>query len=233
MDQRQSLINLCITMAIIATVGLGALIFRNRHPNQVQVKHGAPSADSPTTTLLSPAIGTHPVEKTFLTFPSSKIKLVDVPTNQADSLRLHLPEGDAVFAHYFVHALDNSDEHLDRVGAMAKYFGNVSKDTVIETGREALAYTKELLSTHTYMLLTRWEKAVDGRYYGLIWVEYEPNTWAYLSELLVRKGFARVDGVTTPLPNTNLNEDDYVQKLLAIGKTARQNRAGIWAKTKK
>jgi endonuclease YncB( thermonuclease family) len=82
------------------------------------------------------------------------------------------------------------------------------------------------------MVLTRWEKTPDGRYYALIWVEYEKDKWKYLSELLVRRGYARVDGLTTPIPNTKLNEDDYLQLLQMGAKYARQNKLGIWSKAK-
>lgn len=233
MDQRQNFINLAATLVIIAAVALAALIFRNRHPNQVQVKH-LPVAEGPTTKTVATPTGDHKVEPSFQTFPFPKIKLVDVPANKADSLRMHLPDGsDAVFAHYFINALDNSDTHLDRVHDTAKYFGNVSNDVVIETGREAMAYTKDLLSSHQYMVLTRWEKASEGRYYALIWVETAPNSWNYLAELLVRQGYARVAGDTTPLPNTKATADDYVLQLQAAAKYARQRKAGIWSKVKK
>lgn len=234
MDQRQSFINLTITVAIIATVAVGALVFRNRHPHLVQVKR-----DPVTTSAIAPAtadspakVTERPVEKSFLTFP--KVKLVDVPANQADTLRIHLPDGDHVFVHYFVHALDNSAEHLDRVHETAVFFGRVSNDAVIATGKEAMAYVTDLLKNRPFMVLTRWEKAPEaGRYYGLIWVEYEPGKWKYLSELLVRHGYARIAGVTTPLPNTKVNEDDYIQLLQSGAKYARQNKLGIWAKAKK
>ena len=55
----------------------------------------------------------------------------------------------------------------------------------------------------------------------------------YLSELLVRHGYARIAGVTTPLPNTKVNEDDYIQLLQVAAKYARQNKQGIWARVKK
>ncbi len=235
MDQRQSFINLTITVAIIATVAVGALVFRNRHPHLVQVKH-EPAANNAAKTAAAdstaPKVVERPVEKSFLTFP--KAKLVDVPANQADTLRIHLPDGDHVFAHYFVHALDNSAEHLDRVHETAVFFGRVSNDAVITTGREAMAYVTDLLKNHQFMVLTRWERAPEaGAYYGLIWVEYEKDKWKYLSELLVRHGYARIAGVTTPLPNTKVNEDDYIQLLQSAAKYARQNKLGIWAKVKK
>lgn len=234
MDQRQSFINLIITVAIIGTVAAGALIFRNRHPHLVQVKH-EPAAAATT----APAVGDaaikpveRPVEKNFLTFP--KVQLVDAAANQADTLRIHLPDGDHVFVHYFIRALDNSAEHLDRVNETAVYFGRVSNDAVINTGKEAMAYVTDLLKSHAFMVLTRFEKAPQaGSFYGLIWVEYEKGKWKYLSELLVRHGYARIGGVTTPLPNTKVNEDDYLQVLQGAAKFARQNKMGIWAKAKK
>ena len=234
MDQRQSLTNLMITVGIIASVAVAALVFRNRHPHLVQIKHDPVlSPDSSTTALAAGAkSGDKPVEKNFLTFP--KAQLVDVPANQADTLRIRLPDGEHVFVHYFIHALDSSADHLDRVNDTAIFFGRVSNDAVIATGKEAMAYVTDLLKSHTFMVLTRWEKAPDaGQFYGLIWVEYEKGKWKYLSELLVRHGYARIAGVTTPLPNTKVNEDDYIQLLQVAAKYARQNKQGIWARVKK
>ncbi|MDB6073999.1 MAG: hypothetical protein JWO89_1639 [Verrucomicrobiaceae bacterium] len=233
MDQRQSFINLIITVAIIGTVAAAALVFRNRTPHLVPIKREelksaatTPAADT------SAKVVERPVEKSFLTFP--KVQLVDVPANQADTLRIHLPDGDHVFTHYFIHALDNSADHLDRVNETAVFFGRVSNDAVIATGKEAMAYVTDLLKNHPFMVLTRWEKAPEaGRYYALIWVEYEKGKWKYLSELLVRHGYARIAGVTTPLPNTKVTEDDYIQLLQSGAKYARQNKLGIWAKAKK
>lgn len=231
MDQRPSLINFFVTVAIIAAVGVAALVFRNRHPHLVQVKHEVVTSAPPSAKEPPGKAAERPVEKSFLTFP--KAQLVDVPGNQADTLRIHLPDGDYVFAHYFVHALDASAEHLDRVNETAVFFGRVSNDAVIATGKEAMAYVSDLLKHHPFMVLTRFEKAPEGKYYGLIWVEYEKDKWKYLSELLVRHGYARIGGVTTPLPNTKITDDDYLQLLQVQAKYARQNKMGIWAKGRK
>ncbi len=233
MDQRQSLFNLAITGAIILCVAVGAEMFRERHPHSVPIRREPLTGTSQVAPALPGGPAQRPVEKNFLSFP--KVELVQTPSNEADTLRLRLPkEGEQVFVQYFIDALDTSFTHLDRVNEQASYFGKASPNAVIEAGKEAMDYVSKLLNTHPFMLLTRWERVPDtDRYYALIRVEYEKGKWQYLSELLVRQGYARISGVTTPLPDSKMTEDDYLQELRDAAKSARQKKLGIWAKLKK
>lgn len=233
MDQRQSLFNLAITVVIVVAVAVGAEVFRSRHPHTVQVRREPVTGTGEVAPPLPGGPAQRAVEKNFLSFP--KVQLVESPSNEADTLRLRLPkEGEQVFVQYFIDALDTTFTHLDRVNDQAHYFGRATPDAVILSGKEAMAYVADLLKNHPFMVLTRWERVPDtDRYYALIQVEAEKGKWQYLSTLLVRQGYARIAGVTTPLPDAKTTEDDYLQELKNAAKFARQKKLGIWAKAKK
>jgi endonuclease YncB( thermonuclease family) len=233
MDQRQSLLNLAITVAIVGSVAVAAQLLRNRHPHSVPIRREPLTGAAEVAPALPGGPAQRPVEKYFQSFPN--VQLVESPANEGDTLRLRLPkEGEHVFVQYFIDALDTSFTHLDRVNEQAHYFGKASNEAVVEAGREAMAYVTDLLKNHPFMVLTRWERVpATDRYYALIRVEYEKGRWRYLSELLVRQGYARISGVTTPLPDTKMSEDDYLQELNTAAKLARQKKLGIWAKLKK
>ena len=233
MDQRQSLLNLAVSVVIVVIVAVAAQMFRVRQPHVAPVRRAPVTGTVEVAPALPGGPAQRPVAKNFQSF--SNVELVDSPANEADTLRLRLPkDGEHVFVHYFVDALDTSFTHLARVNEQSHFFGKVSNDVVIETGKQAVAYVRDLLKHHPFMVLTRWERVPDtDRYYALIRVEHEKGKWLYLSELLVRQGYARISGVTTPLPDTNISEDDYLQELKNAAKLAREKRLGIWAKVKK
>ncbi len=233
MDQSHSLRNLAITIAIIVCVAVVAEVLRDRHPHTVPIQREPVASDGgPVAPALPGGPAQRPVEKNFLSFPNAQ--LVASPANEADTLRLRLPkEGEQVFVHYFIDALDTSFSHLDRVNDQAHYFGRAPNDVVVAGGKEALAYVTDLLKNHPFIVLTRWERVpATDRYYALIRVEHEKGKWRYLSDLLVRQGYARVAGVTTPLPDSKLSEDEYLQELTGEARYARQKKLGIWAKVK-
>jgi endonuclease YncB( thermonuclease family) len=135
--------------------------------------------------------------------------------------------------HYFIDALETTSTHPTRVQDQARYFGKAAPADVTLTGKEALEYVSTLLRTRPFHVLTRWELVPNmDRYYALIFVEYEKGKWTYLSDLLVRQGFARVDGVTTALPDDPRDETAYLVDLKQHASYARQKRVGIWAKVK-
>jgi hypothetical protein len=82
-------------------------------------------------------------------------------------------------------------------------------------------------------VLTRWEKVPNTeRYYAIIRVEYEPGKWAYLADLLMRQGYARINGLQTPLPDNTPTVENYIGELMTHAKYARQKKLGIWSRVK-
>jgi endonuclease YncB( thermonuclease family) len=231
MQLRQALINLAITCALVLLVVLIALFLRSRQPPPVAVPIAKATQVQGTQTASS--VDTkhkaRPVAARFLTFPNPE--LADTGTLEADTLQFRLSDGQPVFSLYFVDALEAAVQSSGQIADQARYFGKASPEAIVETGKEALAYVTSLLKTKTFHLLTRWERSPSTeRYYALILVEYEKGRWTYLSDLLVRQGFARVSGVTTPLPDDKRSLDTYLNELKNHAKYAREKRLGIWAK---
>lgn len=231
MQLRQALINLAITCALVLLVVLVALFLRSMQPPPVAVPVAITTTVSDPKT--APITGTkhsiRPVEARFLTFPNPE--LVDAGTLEADTLQFRLSDGAPVFSLYFVDALEANSQSSGQIADQARYFGKATPEAVVEAGKEALAYVASLLKTKSFHLLTRWERPPNGdRYYALILVEYEKGRWTYLSDLLTRQGFARVAGVTTPLPDDKRSLETYLGELKDHAKYAREKRLGIWAR---
>jgi endonuclease YncB( thermonuclease family) len=168
----------------------------------------------------------------FKVFP--KAKFIESRTNEADTLRIKVSdsEDEHVFVLYFVDALDASWTHPQRVQEQSRYFG-VSGERVVTEGQRAAAYVSQLLKSHPFSVMTRWEQVPErSRFYALILVEISAGKWVYLADLLVQQGFARVAGVTTSLPSDSRSMNDYALELQTLRKQAEQRKAGVWAASK-
>jgi endonuclease YncB( thermonuclease family) len=51
----------------------------------------------------------------------------------------------------------------------------------------------------------------------------------YLADLLVRRGYARVGGLRTELPDDRRDQPAYMAELKALDDKARQTKSGIWS----
>jgi len=236
MQTRETLTNLAITCGVVFAVAVLAVILKSTRPAPVAI----PVAVSPVvrddqSVVAAPQpTGSKILRKPsdrFLTFPNPD--LVASTSGEADILQFRIGGEVLTFALYFVDALDSSDLHPQRVGGQGSYFGKASSATVIETGKQAFAFVMNLLKTRPFHVLTRWESPANSeRYYALVLVEYEKGKWSYLQDLLVRQGLARVDGMTTPLPDDKRSVQTYLAELREHAKYAREKRLGIWAKVK-
>ncbi|MBL9146749.1 MAG: thermonuclease family protein [Verrucomicrobiaceae bacterium] len=236
MQPRETITNLAITCAVILAVAVLALILKAGRPTPVAI----PVAVSPVVKEDKTIVANDaeqagrslrkPSEK-FLTFPNPD--LVQGTSGEADSFQFRIGGEVLTFTLYFVDALDSSEAHPQRVGGQARFFGKATTAAITQTGQEAYAYVMNLLKTRAFHLLTRWEAQPNtDRYYALILVEYEKGNWTYLQDLLVRQGFARVDGITTPLPDDKRSVETYLSQLRDHARHAREKRLGIWARVK-
>jgi endonuclease YncB( thermonuclease family) len=235
MQPRETITNLAITCALVFLIVIAAIVLRDCRPvtaaipvtvpRVVKAQPAGPVAPIPNGKAM------RPVEQRFLTFPNPT--LVNSPADEADTFQLRVGDEVHMFVLYYVDALDASPTHPERVSAQARYFGKTTQDAVIQTGKEAHDYVEGLLKTRPFRLLTRWEHQPNTeRYYALILVEFEKGRWTYLADLLVRQGYARVEGVTTPLPDDKRSVDAYLNELRAHAKYAREKRLGIWSRGK-
>jgi endonuclease YncB( thermonuclease family) len=233
MDMRDSLRTLILTCALLLVVTVAAWIIRQNRPvvTVVAVTAAPKTAAKPAPPPLPTGPSLRPVEARFLTFP--KPRYAETPSDEPDTLKFTINNDQLVFVLYYVDALDALPTHPQRVSEQARHFGDTSTEAVLESGREAMSYVATLLKTKNYHVLTRWERQPNSeRYYALVLVEYEKGKWSYLCDLLVRQGYARVHGTTTPLPDDKRSDVDYLVELRNHARFAREKHLGIWSKAK-
>lgn len=236
MQPRETITNLAITCGVVFFVAVIAVVLKANRPPPVAIPVAvSPVVKSEKSNVAVPAnaSGKMPrkASERFLTFPNPS--LVDSAVGEADTFQFRIDGEVQTFILYYVDALDSSSLHSQRVGGQAAFFGKATPEAVMETGKQAYAYVMDMLKTRPFHLLTRYEAQPNSeRYYALILVEYESGKWTYLSDLLVRQGFARVDGITTPLPDDKRTVDSYLAELRNHARYAREKRLGIWAKVK-
>lgn len=232
MEVRESLLNLVITCVLVLVVALVALFLRNHRsaPMAIPVAVAAP-VDSPAMTSSGAASVAHKVIDRFRSFPNAK--LIPAANNEADTLRIQVDGEEQVFTLYFVDAIDASLTNTQQVADQARFFGGTTRDITIACGRAALHYVQTLLQDRPFLVQTRWEKVPNlDRYYALIIVEYEPGKRAYLADLLVKSGYARLGSLSTPLPDDKRTPASYALELNNHVKYAREHRLGIWSMIK-
>ncbi|MCW0217160.1 MAG: hypothetical protein OJI67_02450 [Prosthecobacter sp.] len=228
MPLRDTLLNLAITAVLVLMVVLGGILLKESRPKPLPALP-VPVAGVPGESL--PGEGGQPkkIEDRFLIFP--RATLVESRANEADTLRIRIGNDEHVFVLYFVDALEASMNHPQRVAEQARYFGHTTDNVIITAGEEASAYVAELLKTRPFEVITRWERVPNTlRYYALIRFLREDGQRVYLVDLLLRKGYARLDGVHTPLPGDPRDLPTYLAELMSLTRKAREEKQGVWAK---
>ncbi len=228
MPFRDTLLNLAITAVLVLMVVLGGILLRDSRPSPAAALP-VKVAGVPGETLPDEGGSPKAVEETFKIFP--RATLVESRANEADTLRIRIGNDEHIFVLYFVDALEASMNHPQRVADQARYFGRTNEKVITSTGAEAAAYVAELLKTHPFEVLTRWERVPNTlRYYALIRYLREDGRHVYLMDLLLRKGYARLDGVDTLLPADNRDLPTYLAELMELSRKAREEKQGVWAK---
>lgn len=226
MPFRETLLNLAITCVLVLIITLVAILLKESRPVPVAaipVGKAAPAAS----VAADPSFPAAKAE--FEAFP--KAKLIESKNNEADTIRIKVDDfhEETVFTLYFVDAADPSLTHPQRVQEQARYF-EASQEGVMKTGVEAAAYVAELLRDRPFVLLTRWEPVPDrSRYYALILVQNGTEK-TYLADLLMKRGYARVAGLSCDLPGGVKGAVDYGGYLLELGKAARAAKIGAFGR---
>ncbi|MBB5038375.1 thermonuclease family protein [Prosthecobacter dejongeii] len=228
MPLRDTLLNLAITAVLVLMVVLGGILLKESRPSPppaVPVR----VAGVPGETLPDEGGSPKGKEDKFLIFP--RATLVESRANEADTLRIRIGNEEHIFVLYFIDALEASMNHPQRVAEQARYFGRTNEKVITSTGAEAAAYVAELLKTRPFEVITRWERVPNTlRYYALIRFLREDGQRVYLMDLLLRKGYARLDGVDTPLPGDSRDLPTYLAELMSLSRKAREEKQGVWAK---
>ena len=133
--------------------------------------------------------------------------------------------------HYFVESppTDLDDNTSPKLARLARYFGNVPLEKLIEIGVKAREFTLENLATRPFRIVTLFSplKNQVGVYaYALI--RDEKGDEHYLSELLVREGLAAVSAQGEYLPFGD-TRTSYRNHLIKLEREARAEKRGVWA----
>jgi hypothetical protein len=228
MQLRESLINLAITLALVAIVAVLALALKGPRasiPKAIAIPQAQPTQEG--ISKIS-----HTKQDKFQIF--AEAKLIPSPSNEPDSFRFRVGNEELLFTLYFIDALDIPTSPLSRAKEQAKYY-STTQNVIHEVGQEAYLYVTQLLQKHPTRLFTRWERRSNtDRYYSIIMVELEKGRWVYLADLLVRMGYATISGAVTDLPDSDpRSTESYTQELTKNARYAKEKHLGIWAKTKR
>lgn len=230
---RQSLTHLAITAGVVLVVGVLAVVFRPDPPATIprSPTGEVPAAIPVSSTSVVPSGQSQAALEKFETY--MRTRLVAATGNEADVLRINIGEGEHVFALYFADALEAGFTHPQRLAEQSAYFSGATQEAVVETGREALKAVTELLHSRPFKVQTRWEKlSGTDRILALVQVQMVDGRWTHLADILVGRGYARVEGVATTLPEDSRSLEQYVAELRGLAKSARERRLGIWSRVK-
>jgi endonuclease YncB( thermonuclease family) len=223
MPFRETLLNLAITAVLVLIVVLAGILLKESRPGPVA------AVPVHVADVSAEGGGTKAVTAQFEVFP--RPVLIESRANEADTLRIRVRDEEHIFVLYFVDALEASMNHPQVVAEQGRYFLNASDKTITDTGAEAAAYVTELLKTHPFHVLTRWERVANtGRYYALIVVETAPGQREYLANLLMKQGFARIGSMVTDLPSDTQTVAEYINQLKKLGREAQDQKLGIWSR---
>lgn len=231
MPFRTVILNLAITSVLVLVIVLGGLLLQGWRSRSVPKALKIPVAGVPGVT--TPDEGGVPKDAVtkFEILPSPL--LVESRANEADTLRIRYGNEEHIFVLYFVDALETTMNHPQRVAEQGRYFGKTPDKTILEMGQEAAAYTVQLLKDKHFNVLTKWERVPNTvRYYAIIKVQ-QPEGPVYLADLLIRKGYAWVNGLSTELPEEKRDLPTYMVELRNLAKKARETKQGIWTKVTK
>ena len=130
---------------------------------------------------------------------------------------------------YGVDAAQVTWTHPKRIASQAAYFGGVTQPQVLNVGAQALAWVTQLLSSHPFIVYTKWTRVPETeRYYAFVRVQIDGKQ-EDLGELLVKSGYAAPNGpAPDAVPEAGRTPEDYhrtLQKRLSQAKAA---GAGVW-----
>ena len=148
---------------------------------------------------------------------------------EGDSFTVVYRGGKAIIKLYYVDTPEVDTSYPKRVKAQGIYFGGLAKTDVLELGQQARIFTGKVLSK-PFAIITRLDGAPGrsdvSKYYGLV----KTSSGRYLSELLVRRGLARIQGreIRGELPRA-FSPSSYVRDLYKVEMRARKRKLGGWA----
>lgn len=170
--------------------------------------------------------GAHAVKKQWERL--TQCRYVPANYNDGDSFRVNCGGREFVIRLYYIDAPESDLTNGARVGEQRAYFG-VTIEDILANGRKATSRVRELLRQR-FDVSTRWAvgggRSREPRFYGLVEVSGKP-----LVEVLLTEGLARTKGVAVNLP-TGEKSWMYRERLYDLERHARDQKKGIWARSK-
>lgn len=180
--------------------------------------------------------GNRPAEKSGGYEIHRSCTLAEARGNDGDSFTVNLPDGRReIFRLYFVDAPESAfrryaggDTNAKRIRDQAADLGGITPEEAVEIGKQAKAFTLELLRSVPFTIHTAWDSPFhDSRYHAFVTVEAGGKP-RLLHELLIERGLARIRTKPATLPDGTPAETQRT-RLRAAEKTARQAGRGAWA----
>ncbi|MFM7182786.1 MAG: thermonuclease family protein [Verrucomicrobiales bacterium] len=151
------------------------------------------------------------------------------------SLRDEKKEASYLVSQYFVECPPLTADEADKaaLARIARYFGDVPLEKLLEMGQAAKDFTLRQLSTRPFKLATLFRQTPDRQgIYGFIILRAEDGTEEHLSELLVAEGLGSITVQGNYLPYGERAED-FRKHLVNLEKKAKEEKRGIWAFSRK
>ena len=138
---------------------------------------------------------------------------------------------------YFVDTPEKYLNHIHesqrlRVADQAEDF-DITVDQAVGVGKAARNYVARLLKEEPFTVYTNWDRVYDdddSRYHGFVEIRDpdQPNCFVYLTEVLIRKGLARIHtwGEHTP---DGRSWRGYKAHLQGLARKAKKDRVGAWS----
>ncbi len=158
----------------------------------------------------------------------TQCRYVAMKYNDGDSFRVSCGGREFVLRLYYIDAPESDLTNGARVGEQRAYFGATIED-ILATGERATVRVREILQ-EPFSVSTRWAvaagRSAEPRIYGLVDVK-----GVRLIEVLLSEGLARTKGVVVSLP-TGEKSRIYLERLRELERQARNQRRGVWARSK-
>ncbi len=222
-------------IAAVVMVIAAALLGVNLDQSDHQKSTSEPAASSPVAVEQGePRSASVPVFQENGYEVLQNVRLVDHRNNDGDSFFVRANVREFELRLYFVdtaekYLSDRHEDQRDRVREQARDFDLTVEET-IELGLSAKSYVLGLLKQGDFTVYTKWDRVYDGeRYYGFVEIP-NPDGGApiYMSELLVRKGLARIHTQGEPTPD-GMSWRDYKDLLRGFEQQAKREKLGAWA----
>ena len=159
----------------------------------------------------------------------------DHRSNDGDSFIVSYEGDEFELRLYFVdtpekYLSEHHQKQRDRVEDQADDF-DISMEQAVVVGKTARRYVAKLLNAEPFTVYTNWERVYDdNRFHGFVEIPDPdfPDRTAYLCEILVRKGLARIYTRGEDTPDGRYWRD-YREHLFRLERIAQQQRIGAWS----